>query len=101
MKKSRGGFYYGEGYPDGRESGKSARGEDVADLEEKVGKFGNMSADSLLDELFSNAAAARRRGELDDEKLENFYNSVKGMLTPEQLKRLDVLMRVLRGDNKR
>ena len=99
MKKSRGGFYYGEGYSDLRESVGNARGEDFSDLEEKVGKLGAMSADRLLEELFSNAAAARRRGELDDEKLENFYNSVKGMLTPDQLKRLDVLMHVLRGDN--
>lgn len=101
MKKNRGGFYYGEGFSDSRESGDNARREDVGDIEEKVSEYADMSADRLLDELFSNAAAARRRGELDDEKLQSFYNSVKGMLNTEQLKRLDVLMRVLKGDNKR
>lgn len=98
MKKNKGGFYYGENY--GNDGSDSVNNADDK-IKEKVGEYGNMSADKLLDELFLNAAAARRRGDLDDKKLDEFYNSVKSMLTPEQLRRLDVLMRALRGNNQR
>ena len=56
-----------------------------------------MSEDALLDELFAEASVARRRGELDDAKLDLFYNSVKSSLSPAQLKKLDVLMRALKS----
>ena len=98
MKKNKGGFYYGENYGNG---GSDSVNNADDKIKEKVGEYGNMSADKLLDELFLNAAAARQRGDLDDKKLDEFYNSVKGMLTPEQLRRLDVLMRALRGNNQR
>ncbi len=97
MKKKNNGFYHGAGtdaYGYGTERG----GKDVADM---VDGYASMGEEELLDELFVKAAEARRKGELDDKKLMNFYDSVKGMLTPGQLKKLDVLMRALMSDKSR
>ena len=87
MKKKNGGFY-GNGGDIG------SRGDDVR---RTVDSYSGMSEDALLEELFAEAAAARRRGELDDKKLDLFYNSVRSSLSPAQLRKLDVLMRALKS----
>lgn len=93
MKKKNGGFYP---YND------SAQERDDADPREDsvrraVDRFSGMSEDALLDELFAEASSARRRGELDDAKLDMFYNTVSSSLSPAQLKKLDLLMRALKS----
>lgn len=85
MKKTRHGFYRAE----------SAE-ERVDGMKKAVDAYGNMTPDELLDELFAQAAAARRRGELDDSGLDKFYASVKDFLGAEQRKRLDVLIDALK-----
>lgn len=98
MKKRNGGFYYANNSSDiGLNAGRSDVSEEKI-IKDKVDEYGGMSEDRLLDELFAEAAAARRRGELDDKKLKTFYDSVKGMLNAEQRRRLDVLMRALASD---
>lgn len=86
MKKKNGGFY-------SRETTEREQEE----LREKVGEYASMSSDELLDELFAQAAAARRRGDLDDKKLNEFYNGVYGMLDAAQRRKLDMLMQALRS----
>lgn len=86
MKKTRQGFYRAD----------NAR-EREDEVKKAVDAFGNMTPDELLDELFAQAAAARRRGELDDSGLERFYASVKDFLGAEQRKRLDVLIDALKS----
>lgn len=98
MKKRNGGFYYANNSSDvGANADRSEVSEEKV-IKDKVEEYGGMSEDRLLDELFAEAAAARRRGELDDKKLKTFYDSVKGMLNAEQRRRLDVLMRALASD---
>lgn len=93
MKKKNGNFYgYGS---DIQSREKDATSED--NLRRAVDSYSGMSEDALLDELFAEASVARRRGELDDAKLDLFYNSVKSSLSPAQLKKLDVLMRALKS----
>ena len=67
------------------------------ELREKVGEYASMSSEELLDELFAQASAARRRGDLDDKKLNEFYSSVYGMLDAAQRRKLDMLMQALRS----
>ncbi len=86
MKKKNGGFYKQE---------TMEREQD--ELREKVGEYASMSSEELLDELFAQAAAARRRGDLDDKKLNEFYSSVYGMLDAAQRRKLDMLMQALRS----
>lgn len=86
MKKKNGGFYMQE---------TMEREQD--ELREKVGEYASMSSEELLDELFAQAAAARRRGDLDDKKLNEFYSSVYGMLDAAQRRKLDMLMQALRS----
>ena len=86
MKKKEGGFYKQE---------TMEREQD--ELREKVGEYASMSSEELLDELFAQAAAARRRGDLDDKKLNEFYSSVYGMLDAAQRRKLDMLMQALRS----
>lgn len=86
MKKKNGGFYKQE---------TMEREQD--ELREKVGEYASMSSEELLDELFAQAAAARRRGDLDDKKLNEFYSSVNGMLDTAQRRKLDMLMQALRS----
>lgn len=86
MKKKNGGFYNQEATERGQE-----------ELRAKVGEYASMSSDELLDELFAQATAARRRGELDDKKLSEFYSSVYGMLNAAQRRKLDILMQALRS----
>lgn len=86
MKKKNGGFYK-------QETMKREQDE----LREKVGEYASMSSEELLDELFAQAAAARRRGDLDDKKLNEFYSSVYGMLDAAQRRKLDMLMQALRS----
>ena len=86
MKKKNGGFYKQE---------TMEREQD--ELREKVGGYASMSSEELLDELFAQAAAARRRGDLDDKKLNEFYSSVYGMLDAAQRRKLDMLMQALRS----
>ncbi len=89
MKKFKSGFY-----------GAGQQNSGFADIEETtaktVEKYSSMSREELVDELFAQAAAARRSGELSDEKLAAFYNAVKGMLTDSQREKLDILMRALK-----
>lgn len=86
MKKKNGGFYKQE-----------TTEREQEELREKVGEYASMSSDELLDELFAQAAAARRRGDLDDKKLNEFYSSVYGMLDAAQRRKLDMLMQALRS----
>lgn len=93
MKKKNGGFY-GNGGDIG------SRGDDALNADKvrrTVDSYSGMSEDALLEELFAEAATARRRGELDDKKLDLFYNSVRSSLSPAQLRKLDVLMRALKS----
>lgn len=93
MKKKNGNFYgYGR---DIQSRENDATSED--NLRRAVDSYSGMNEDALLDELFAEASVARRRGELDDAKLDLFYNSVKSSLSPAQLKKLDVLMRALKS----
>lgn len=98
MKKRNGGFYHS--YDEPPRSAENGAGDEDA-LREKVDEYGKMSDGELLDELFAQAAAARRRGDLDDNKLKAFYDNVKGMLSGEQRRKLDVLMRALSENKQR
>lgn len=91
MKKKSAGFY--RGYSNVN-AGATFSGED--EIEKKVESYSSMSQEELLDELFFTAAEARRKGELSDEKLIGFYNTVKGMLDEKQRARLETLIRALK-----
>lgn len=88
MKKSNNGFFARQ-----RSGGEHAEADDKT--MQDVKKYSSMSREELVDELFAQAAAARRRGELNDEKLAAFYNAVNGMLNDAQRAKLDILMRAL------
>lgn len=91
MKKKSAGFY--RGYSNVN-AGATFSGED--EIAKKVESYSSMSQEELLDELFFTAAEARRKGELSDEKLIGFYNTVKGMLDEKQRARLETLIRALK-----
>lgn len=102
MKKNKSGFYGGGAFRGNGDAATDKKNFSNSDeVAEAVKGYAGMSEEDLLDELFAEAAAARRRGDLDDKKLIDFYDNVKGMLDPVQLKKLDVLMRALKSDKRR
>ncbi|MFA5449325.1 MAG: hypothetical protein WC292_02690 [Clostridia bacterium] len=60
--------------------------------EEAIQKYGSLSEEQLMNEMFTLAAEERQRGDLTNEKLDDFYNQAKGMLTPEQAERMKELI---------
>lgn len=96
MKKKSAGFYRGYSNVNAGAtfSGERVSGED--EIAKKVESYSSMSQEELLDELFFTAAEARRKGELSDEKLIGFYNTVKGMLDEKQRAKLETLIRALK-----
>lgn len=98
MKKKNNGFYYG-GASLSEDFGEERERQVEKELGEKTERYRGMSEDELIDELFAQAAAARRRGELSDQKLAAFYDTVKGMLDGSQRRKLDVLMKALMSVN--
>lgn len=60
--------------------------------EEMVEKYSAMDEASLMSELFKTANASRARGELDNKTLDEFYQKVSPLLTPEQKERMGELI---------
>ena len=60
--------------------------------EEMVEKYSSMDEASLMGELFKTANESRARGELDNKTLDDFYQKVSPLLTPEQKERMAELI---------
>lgn len=60
--------------------------------EEAVQKYGSLSEEELLNEMFTLAAEERKNGQLTNEKLDGFYEQSKSFLTPEQAERMKELI---------
>ena len=60
--------------------------------EEMVEKYSAMDEASLMSELFKTANESRARGELDNKTLDDFYQKVSPLLTPEQKERMAELI---------
>lgn len=60
--------------------------------EEMVEKYSAMDEASLMSELFKTANESRARGELDNKTLDDFYQKVSPLLTPEQRERMGELI---------
>ena len=61
-------------------------------LEEELGKYSHMSEERLMQEMFTLVDNGRKNGTLDNEKLEEFFNSASCMLNNEQINKLRYLI---------
>ncbi len=61
-------------------------------LEEELNKYSHMSEERLMQEMFALVDNGRKNGTLDNEKLEEFFNSASCMLNNEQITKLRYLI---------
>ncbi|MDE7215185.1 MAG: hypothetical protein K2O08_00105 [Clostridia bacterium] len=61
-------------------------------LEEELNKYSHMSEERLMQEMFALVDNGRKNGTLDNEKLEEFFNSASCMLNNEQITKLRYLV---------
>ena len=61
-------------------------------LESEINKYSNMSEERLMQEMFALVDNGRKNGTLDNEKLEEFFNSASCMLNNEQITKLRYLI---------
>ncbi|HEY8444394.1 MAG TPA: hypothetical protein VIL24_06315 [Clostridia bacterium] len=67
--------------------------------EEYMKKYANKDESELMSELLSKVRKSKAQGTFSNSDLDNFANSVKGFLTPEQQKRLESLIKTLKSQN--
>ncbi|MDE6189003.1 MAG: hypothetical protein K2G37_01785 [Clostridia bacterium] len=61
-------------------------------LEEELNKYSHMSEERLMQEMFTLVDNGRKNGTLNNEKLEEFFNSASCMLNNEQITKLRYLV---------
>lgn len=61
-------------------------------LESEINKYSHMSEERLMQEMFALVNAGRQNGTLDNQKLEEFFNSASCMLSSEQVVKLRSLI---------
>ncbi len=61
-------------------------------LENELNKYSHMSEERLMQEMFSLVNEGRQNGTLDNQKLEEFFNSASCMLSSEQIVKLRSLI---------
>ncbi len=61
-------------------------------LEEEIDKYSGMSEERLMQEMFYLVEEGRKNGTLDNQKLEEFFNSASCMLSSEQITKLRSLI---------
>ncbi|HEY8423625.1 MAG TPA: hypothetical protein VIL23_02565 [Clostridia bacterium] len=66
--------------------------------EEYLKKYGNKDESELMAELLSKVRKSRAQGTFSNADLDNFANSVKGFLNPEQQKRMEEIIRKLKSE---
>ena len=75
-------------FADSAQSSNSSQGT----LEEELNKYSHMSEERLRQEMFALVDNGRKNGTLDNEKLEEFFNSASCMLNNEQITKLRYLI---------
>lgn len=67
-------------------------GQTTSSIEEEIDKYSGMSEERLMQEMFHLVEEGRKNGTLDNQKLENFFNSASCMLSSEQITKLRALI---------
>ncbi|HEY8391038.1 MAG TPA: hypothetical protein VIL26_08875 [Clostridia bacterium] len=65
--------------------------------EEYMKKYGNKNENELMSELMNKVRKNKAQGTFSDAELDNFAKSVKGILSPEQQKRMEQIIRSLKN----
>jgi hypothetical protein len=78
---------------DGNQSHKLENGDSV---KIEFGRYSKMSHEQLMQEMFSIASKSRLLGEMDNSKLDAFYENSKSFLTSEQAERMRELIMELK-----
>lgn len=60
-------------------------------------KYGNKTESELMNELFNKVKRNKAQGTFSDAELDNFAKSVKGMLSPEQQKKMEQIIKSLKN----
>lgn len=66
------------------------------ELRKKVEHYSKFSQDQLLSELFSQVEKQKRSGEFNFENLANQIEGIKPMLSPDQIKNIDKLLKQIK-----
>lgn len=61
-------------------------------IEQEINKYSGMSEERLMQEMFYLVEEGRKNGTLDNQKLEEFFNSASCMLSSEQTTKLRSLI---------
>ncbi|HHW90048.1 MAG TPA: hypothetical protein GX745_04000 [Clostridiales bacterium] len=67
--------------------------------EEYLKKYGDKDESELMNELLSKVRKNKAQGTFSNSDLDNFADSVKGFLSPEQQKRMEALIKALKSQN--
>lgn len=75
----------------------SADAEQKKLAEEYLKKYGDKDEDQLMNELLSKVKKNKAQGTFSNADLDNFANSVKGFLSPEQQKKMESIIKTLKS----
>lgn len=78
-----------------KETPKSSEGKPQGDAEDRIKKYSKMSEEDLMRELFK--VGSLSKGGVTGKQLDDFYQSVEGMLSPEQKERMRELILQLKN----
>jgi isopropylmalate/homocitrate/citramalate synthase len=60
-------------------------------------KYGNKNENELMNELFNKVKKNKAQGTFSDAELDNFAKSVKGMLSPQQQKKMEQIIKSIKN----
>ena len=60
-------------------------------------RYGNKNEDELMNELFSKVKKNKAQGTFSNTELDNFAKSVRGMLSPQQQKKMEQIIKSIKN----
>ena len=60
-------------------------------------RYGNKNEDELMNELFSKVRKNKAQGTFSNTELDNFAKSVRGMLSPQQQKKMEQIIKSIKN----
>lgn len=66
------------------------------DLQKAYDTYSKLNENDLMNKMFEMAKISKQQGQLDNAKIDQFFNNVSGMLSAEQRKKLKGLLDMLK-----
>lgn len=69
--------------------------DDKAKIEQDFSNYANKSEDELMQDALQTAGRLKMEGKLTQQEVDNFYNSAKSFMNPQQLAKLEKILKML------